>query len=184
MSKEWIRGQDVNEVKRIAKRFASFDDSITHGSMAGLGKQSVAAMLADNEIIETSHTVVASRLVANKRTSIKDFAGNIRLIHRDFEYLKRVATDDVTACVQFLETNIGSPAVYELWEEKPEHMALAKAFGLTYRFSKIRSSSEVIGVYTDSVDQFGCSEHENVEVTEPVQSRGMIHWPEKVAWRE
>jgi Aspartyl/Asparaginyl beta-hydroxylase len=148
MSKEWLRGQDVNEVKRIAKRFASFDDSITHGSMARLGKQSVAAMLADNEIIETSHSVIAVRTVS-KQTSIKDFSDKICLVARNFKYVKRIATDDVTACVKFLTEAVGSPAVYELWEEKSELMALAKALGLTYRFSKIRSSSEVIGVYTN-----------------------------------
>ena len=154
MSKEWLRGQDVNEVKRIAKRFASFDDSITHGSMAGLGKQSVAAMLADNEIIETPHSIVAVRTIVNRRTPIKDFADNIRLAHRDFKYVKRVATDNIVSCAQFLDEQVGSPAVYELWEEKPEHMALAKALGLTYRFSKIRSSSEVIGVYTNFDPEF------------------------------
>src|ERR1700751_2016483 len=121
MSKKWLRRQDVNEVKRIAKRFASFDDSITHGSMAGLGKQSIAAMLADDEIIETPHSVAAVRTVLDKQTSIKDFSDKVCLVARNFKYVKRVATDDIAACAEFLGKVVGSPAVYELWEEKPEH---------------------------------------------------------------
>lgn len=148
MAKEWLRGQSETEVKRIAKRFSDFDKPITHGSMADLGKQKVASMLADGEILETWHSVVAVRTV-NKKTSIKDFANAVCFQDSSFKYVKRVATDDVVTCADYLQTVIGSPAVYELWEEKPEHMRLAKALGLTYRFSKIRSTSEIIGVYTN-----------------------------------
>jgi hypothetical protein len=155
MSKNWLRGQNVDEVKRIAKRFADFDAPITHGSMAGLGKQSIAAMLSDNEIIESEHSVVALRSVRNKKTSIKDFSGKICLTDRNFKYIKRIATDNVLLCAPFLkEVTNCSPTVYELWEEKPEHVSLVAALGLTYRFSKIRSSAEIIGVYTNFNPEF------------------------------
>lgn len=155
MAKEWLRGQDIDEVKRVAKRFANFDNPITHGSMAELGKQKVAAMLAEGEIFESEHSVVAVRTVKNKKTSIKDFSGKVCLIDRNFKYVKRIATDNVLRCLPFLkETLDWFPTVYELWEEKPEHMAMASALGLTYRFSKIRSTAEIIGVYTNFNPEF------------------------------
>lgn len=151
----WLRGQDIIEVKRIAKRFSDFDNPITHGSMAGLGKQSVAAMLADGEIVESEHNIVAVRTVRNRKTSIKDFAGKVCLTDHNFKYVKRVATDNVLSCIPFLKDTLGwFPVVYELWEEKPEHVTLADALGLTYRFSKIRSSAEVIGIYTNFNPEF------------------------------
>ena len=154
---EWQKGRSIDDLRAIRELYRQHDGSIPLGAFSAMKENSIAASLEDGTMMvwrSGSQPVAAMECAQiRQRRSVKDFRGQIigqmepgsRLIRRmacapGFE---RALAQEIARFVP-----IGESLWIEIWQEHPVESAIVRDLGFHWYGSKIKASSEIVGVYS------------------------------------
>lgn len=147
----WALGYSVPMLTAFADLFREHDKGFVLGAFSGVNEAMVARWLHDGELcaddMERPHAaIVLSR--SGQTRLVRDFAGRtVAAVPPGVAIIKRVAgmTPAISGLVQ---THCGNgPALWELWQERTLDCFVADKLGFHWIGSKIRASSEIIGLW-------------------------------------
>jgi hypothetical protein len=172
--KPWQKGYPMEVLRPLARMFQGHDEGLVLGAFTGVKENNVAGWLHEGRLRvyaeEEGGPPVAAAVIAESRSQsqLKDFSGFTRaLVPAGDVQVKRVAClpghegallrliADELGYLQGRGESIAPPeeppraAFFELWQEHPTDRGIARALGLVWVCTKIRASSELVGVWTN-----------------------------------
>jgi hypothetical protein len=153
----WARGFAVDGLKEVAQLFKSFDAPFVHGAFGHAKENSIAEWLSTGSLFVTANAAIVCGPVKTG-SAVLDFAG--RQIGRaqagDYK-VRRIAArpghagELVPLYHEALRAhaywNVRARLWCEIWQESATSRVFAEALGLRWLGSKIRASSEIVGIW-------------------------------------
>ena len=150
----WSRGYDVSDLRAVADLFRAHDAGFTQGAFTPVKEATIAdwraAGLLHTAMVDGALVGAACIERAAAARTIRDFAGaDIGGVAPGDVVIKRIAG---TAESLIAAASAGSSRTWlEIWQERAADRALAARLGFTWAGSKIRASSEIVGVWARGV---------------------------------
>jgi hypothetical protein len=154
---KWARGLAVDALKEITAIYKAYDKEFVLGAFTAIKDTAVADWIAAGQMrgmYEGDELVAVAAFIRSKgHTSIRDFSGReIGSVNEDDLIIRRLACkpEHEEAICQLITCGASeAPRVWlEIWQESEREREAAQAAGLRWVGSKVRASSEIIGVYT------------------------------------
>lgn len=147
----WAKGHPVEELQQIAAVFAEHDRGLILGAFTRVNEATVAGWLTAGHVSLSAdgRAAVAWRRVRVKET-VKDFAGRAiaRPLPGDIVVWRFAgAADQLAEQLQALDLQTLGMMFLNAWQEHPADRALLDRLGAAWQGTKIRASSELVGVY-------------------------------------
>jgi hypothetical protein len=144
----WQRGYPLDELKAIAATFAAHDDGLILGAFSAYKENAVADALASGRL-EQAGGVAMDRAVLARPLPIRDFTGEVRAQAQAGDvYVRRLAylpgQEDAALAVL---RDLKRPLWVQAWIEHPGDRQVMEGLGASLACTKIKASSEMIGVY-------------------------------------
>lgn len=151
--KDWQRGVELLELRRLREPFAAHDEGLIHGAFGAVKETRIAEWLEKRQLVEPGPGAAAACRRVQRDQGIKDFRGIVTatlpaggiLVER-VGYVEE-ALPIMQAFLQQLGSDPGSPLAVWLWQEHSGDMALAEALGLRLLAVKISAASEIRGLW-------------------------------------
>ena len=158
----WARGYSVPLLRAFAELFREHDKGFALGAFSGVRDSMVADWLHDNELFaldvqphgpepSVGAAVMISRSASTR--SVLDFSGRVvTRLEPGTPVVKRVAGPRAHIA-ELIRINCAQrPALWELWQECVQDVQLAEALGFRWLGSKVRASSEIVGLWGFKLD--------------------------------
>lgn len=153
IDRHWTRGISIEEIKRVVTFFRSLDKSVTGTSMAAVSQPTVAQWIAEEKLVEitkgakTISMFVLERICRSR--PVTDFSREIKFrMQPNDRHIKRFVTKSPKNIVAEIQKRIGNARTFiEAWQEEQSHQDAMRMLGATWLCSRIRSTSEIVGVY-------------------------------------
>lgn len=149
----WAKGYPLAQLKALAAVFKRHDAGLALGAFTGVKENQIAEWLSSGELryAPSAEAPEAAAVVrrAGATSSVEDFSGaSLGFVRAGDLQIKRLAGPPAL-CAQLLAPELEGVrrAWLELWQEKESDRALAWLLGFSWLGSKIRASSEIVGVW-------------------------------------
>ena len=154
----WARGFDVPALKNLAALYKAQDEPFVQGAFTGTKENTLAEALADGSLRgaflpDGKLVAMLQRSEPKARGTVNDFADRAcgSIAPGDVQ-LRRLACEagHEAALTGLINAACGDAARcwLEIWQESPAHRAAAEAAGFAWISSKVRASSEIVGIWT------------------------------------
>jgi hypothetical protein len=148
----WARGLNLERLRAVAGLFRQHDQGLVLGAFAGVKEATVAAWHEEGVLTvvgdERPLAAWVVRTSASER-SYRDFRGLVRgLIRAGEPHVVRMAA--APGFGHLLLEPLARAGVAEIWQEHPVERWAVDEANLSWRATKIRASSELIGVWARS----------------------------------
>lgn len=152
----WAKGRPLDELKAVAQLFQEHDEGLTLGAFSKVKENTVASWSESGQLLllvdEDDRPCAAAAIAeCSGRRRISDFGG--RLLgqqapghHRVARFAARPGFEQALADA-LLDRAQGAPLWLDAWQEHPRDRAILGLLGAAWRGTKIRASSELIGVW-------------------------------------
>jgi hypothetical protein len=157
----WALGYSVPMLTAFTVLFREHDKGFVLGQFSSVNEAQCARWLADGELLtdtwnETQHSVSAAIVLSRSAQArpVRDFADRtVTRLSPGVAYIKRVAGTDraIEALVQ-KHCGVSGPAMWELWQERALDRYVAEKLGFRWFGSKVRASSEIVGLWARGLD--------------------------------
>jgi hypothetical protein len=154
---KWAKGYPLDELRALRSLFREHDGDLPLGAFSAAKENAIADWLDNGKldvIRNEEGEPVAAVLVSTSKSKrrIADFAGRpLGTVNAGVPFVQRVAwrgEEGLVACAQKIRALSRSGEIWwQLWQESEEERALAERLGFVWTGSKIKASSEVIGVW-------------------------------------
>lgn len=145
----WARGLDVERLRAVVGLFRQHDQGLVLGAFAGVKEATIAAWHEEGLLtVVGDEQPLAAWVVraSGSERSYRDFRGMVRGLIRSGEpHLVRMAA--APGFGHLLLEPLVRAGVAEIWQEHPVERWAVDQAGLHWRATKIRASSELIGVW-------------------------------------
>jgi len=155
-SPPWAKGFPLAMLEAIAAVFGAHDKGMIFGAFGKVKEAMVADWLESGKLstITSSTGEIVGAVVleeASKPAKLTDFTdATIGEVPKGAMRLRRLAcpAEYGAALVDLIQEKRGARAlVAEIWQEHPVDRAVVEALGLTWIGSKVRASSEIVGMW-------------------------------------
>lgn len=149
----WAKGHPVPGIKEVSGFFQQFEKPVILGAFTRCGDLDVVGWLERKQLHGSASTGYMYVLAhVQKRQAVRDFGGNHRTDYQPGDLVvKRMAWADETAAVRMIASLAqytgGRRVWFELWHELPQVRELVQRLGLAHVCTRVKSSSELLGVY-------------------------------------
>lgn len=153
----WAEGYHVPALTRVAKLFNAYDAGLVLGAFVGMNEAAVAQRAKAGRLHtwgpSRTPTVAVIGGVRTSKASIADHVGPLGATEPGALIISRVACapgklDELLGCLDELRAGHTGEVVAELWQEHPHTPAIVEHLGLQRIGTKVRASSELVGIYT------------------------------------
>lgn len=152
---KWAKGYDVARLKEVAALFARHDGPLPLGAFSKATESNIAEWATTDKLRVWSFNdrPVAALVSSEARQvrSISDFRGRpIARIEPGDRVVSRLAIDAGHASVLvdiLANLPISGRLFVEVWQEHPVARAIVEALGLEWLGTKVKASSELIGIF-------------------------------------
>lgn len=156
----WARDYDVAMLKDAARVHRRYDKPYALGAFSNVNERAIAEWLEAAEYIASGYGDAAARVrFPRVRTAVHDFTGEVRATIPAGAMVMSHPASDTQAGWDYLAeglqrrwplTEHAASVWLEGWREAPEVVRLAEDAGLRLVATKIKASSELVGVWTSS----------------------------------
>jgi hypothetical protein len=160
----WAKGYPLELLKALADVFREHDKGHTFGAFTVVKENTVADWLAAGSLhaleVEGQPVAIVVGQASKATSSVEDFSGaRIGEVARGDLVVKRIAARAgyhglLPGMIRSLQRPEHGTWV-EVWMEKPEDLAVVGDLGLVWAGSKVRASSEIVGVWGQVQEQRG-----------------------------
>jgi len=152
-SPSWAKGFDLARLKVVADLFDRFDGPLPLGAFSRAKETTIAEWASAGKLqafgIDDTPVAAVVSFQAHQARGISDFRGReIARVKTGDQVVTRVACDAEHApmLVELLRGFL--PRLFvEVWQEHPISRAIVDALGLEWLGTKVKASSELIGIY-------------------------------------
>ncbi len=145
----WARGLDVERLRVVADLFRRHDGDLPLGAFTGVKEATVAQWHSEGALTVVGENEPVAAWVVHRSSSsrsYRDFRGlAMGQIPAGAAHVVRMAAAPGYGAL--LTEPLRSAAVAEIWQEHPVERWAAEQAGLHWRATKIRASSELVGVW-------------------------------------
>jgi hypothetical protein len=139
---------DEAQSKALAKRWRKFDSPYMFGQFQHVPKTEIMQASVDSTLL-LSDNAAAIVTRSSRDRDVKDFTERTAVTMRaDATVVKRFFGSSATACADLLKQC--SPSFLFCWQESPMQKQVAALLDMQHVCTKIKSTSEVVGVYASS----------------------------------
>jgi len=174
----WAKGLAVEVLRHIADMYKRQDKPFVLGAFTGTKESQLAEAVSEGTLFGAYHDdklVAACQVSRSKvRTAVEDFAGRAcGELEPGDAMLRRLAClpgheEALPALIRAAQGD-APRAWLEVWQESPTHREAATLAGFTWVSSKVRASSEIVGLWTrGGVLREGIAPHEECAALVPL----------------
>lgn len=148
--KDWQRGVPLETLRELGAPFRAHDDGLVLGAFTRVNDAQIATWLTSGRLAASEDCALASRLLHRPQT-IRDFRREPTVVlPAGTTYVERIGYSSEVGrqTVRAYLATARRPACW-LWQEHDGDQELARELGLRCVAVKVRSSSEILGLWTD-----------------------------------
>lgn len=155
--KDWQKGLDIDYLKSVSGFYADHEAPYTFGAFSRMSETMVASSLDAGHMVLDLPRYAFTWIVATGHKKIVDWVGPVTEFPPGAFIVRRVvyAPDALPDAVQAIRAAAtGRDLWLETWRDDPAGTALAEALGLAPIATRIKASSELVGVWGASPPLF------------------------------
>ncbi len=154
----WMLGYEMEELRPWAQLFAQHDKPFVQGAFTKVKENAVAVWLHNRALVGRHDGEAAAAAIwhcSDRWLKLRDFTGEVRLeLPPGTKVVERLAWlpgKEAQMETVLLDIFRHKRAVLQIWQEHQPSRMLAERMGFAYSCSKIRASSEIVGVWTRGI---------------------------------
>lgn len=160
-TKPWQHGTPLPFLRAVTKRFAEYEQGLTYGAFTRIKETHVAAWIKDKTLSSSEEAIIIHSSTKTASTT-KTYTKTPIRIPAETQKIIRWEGSSPEAIVDLADSvlDYDQPILLLAYQEHKDTPKLAARLGLDYLGSKIRASSEIIGIYGSKLQAAQEPEHD------------------------